>query len=65
MNTRCVDCGGAIVYGEPHRLRVHSGGVTRVETRCRECAERLAWVCWPEEDFGPCPHPPRRTAGRA
>jgi hypothetical protein len=52
---RCVQCGAEIVYGEkPHEMEVHLEAETRIELRCRLCAEEYAWGSWPD-DFGPFP----------
>ena len=68
--TRCVGCGAQFIAGEPmHCLRVAtynadgSNEQVRLEHRCRECSELLAWALWPE-DYGPCPHIPMRTPSR-
>jgi hypothetical protein len=61
---RCVQCEAEIVFGEPHKMWVTEGGVTREETYCQLCAEDYAWGFWPE-DWGPYPHKISRNVGNA
>lgn len=59
---RCATCGGVVVYGEPaHAMTITMNGETRIEHRCRECAEELARDLWPD-DWGPCPYLPMMKA---
>ena len=56
----CYECKAEVLYGEPHRLAVYVGSLTKephhIEQRCQLCAEYLAWGCWNEDDMGPCPY---------
>lgn len=44
---RCCNCGGLIVYGEPHVMN----GKPRTYW-CIDCIEEYSDMCWPE-DWGP------------
>jgi hypothetical protein len=49
MTKQCYNCGGQIVYGEPHKFIIN-----RATTWwCAECFELWAQMTWPEETFGP------------
>ena len=58
----CTDCKGEIILGETHELRImktNADGslrIDRIEYRCWQCSEDLAWMMWDEEEMGPFPH---------
>jgi hypothetical protein len=49
----CCQCGGEILFGEPHWMKVTENGVMRREPWCAVCIDDFSWACWNDEEWGP------------